>query len=205
MKKTFEGGERPSLFSDKLRIILTISISIVAGIFLVSSSLNLTGRAQQRLISTNVAQTIVMNGADRWDDDSMVTAPTTAFTPPATQIDVSTLFKHYYQQHATSLGKTETDAFPTNQGWIQFFASGALLLPEAIMRPPATRAQLSNQEDREDPLAELVASGTKYQTSGIVALPPLLALLTLGSRCTSVDRVVASRMLICAKPAPPLS
>jgi hypothetical protein len=74
MKKTFEEGERPSLFSDKLRIILTISISIVVGIFLVASSLNLTGKAQQRLASTQVTQTIVTNGADRWDDDRMVTA-----------------------------------------------------------------------------------------------------------------------------------
>lgn len=181
MKKTFEGGERASLFSDKLRIILTISISIVVGVFLVSSSLNLTGRAQQRLFSTNVSQTIVTNGADRWDGDTMVTAPTSAFAPPVAQIDVSALFKHYYQQHATSLGKTETDAFPIDQGWIQFFASGALLMPAATMLPPATGAQLHNQ-DNEDPLAELVATGTKDQTSGIVALPPLLALLTLGSQ-----------------------
>src|SRR5450759_2675661 len=97
MKKTFEGGERLALFSDKLRIILTISISIVVGVFLVSSSLNFTGRAQQRLVSTNVTQTIVTNGADRWDGDTMVTAPTAAFAPPVAQIDVSALFKHYYQ------------------------------------------------------------------------------------------------------------
>ncbi len=181
MKKTFEEGERPSLFSDKLRIILTISISIVGGIFLVASSLNLTGRAQQRLASTTATQTIVTNGADRWDDDSMVTAPTAEFTPPTAQINVSPLFKLYYQQHTMSLGKTETDAFPINQGWIQFFASGALLMPEATMPLPTTRLQLSNQ-DSEDPLAELVTNGTKDQASGIVELPPLLALLTLGSQ-----------------------
>src|SRR5450755_167022 len=181
MKKTFEGGERLALFSDKLRIILTISISIVVGVFLVSSSLNFTGRAQQRLVSTNVTQTIVTNGADRWGGDTMVTAPTAAFAPPVAQIDVSALFKHYYQQHAMSLGKTETDAFPINQGWIQFFVSGALLMPDATMPPPATGAQLHNQ-DNEDPLAELVANGTQDQASGIVALPPLLALLTLGSQ-----------------------
>ncbi|HEV2660095.1 MAG TPA: hypothetical protein VGU68_05805, partial [Ktedonobacteraceae bacterium] len=160
---------------------LTISVSIVVSVFLVSSSLNLTGRAQQRLVATNGAQTIVTNGADRWDSDTLVTAPTSAFTPPAAQIDVSALFKPYYQQHATSLGKTETDAFPINQGWIQFFASGALLMPAATMPPSATGAQLRNQ-DNEDPLAELVADGTKDQTSGIVALPPLQALLTLGSQ-----------------------
>ncbi len=181
MKKTFEGGEKRRLFSDRLRIILTISISLVVSLSLVSSSLNLIGKAQQRLASTTGTQTIVTNGAARWDDDSMVTAPTADFTPPTAQMNVSPLFRSYYQQHATRLGKVETDAFPINQGWIEFFASGALLIPEAAIPPPTSRAQLSNQ-DSEDPLTELIAGGMKDQASGIVELPPLLALLTLGSQ-----------------------
>jgi beta-lactamase class A len=183
MKKTFEERERQRtpLSSGKLRIVLTLIIAIVVGIFLVSSSLNLTSWAQLHLNPQEVAQTTVINGANQWDGDETTTAPEATFSPSPTQIAVSALFKPYYQRHANGLGEPVTDAFPIDQGWIQFFASGALLLPGANTRPPATSAQLHSR-DGEDPLRKLVASGTKDLATGIVVLVPLQTLLTLGSQ-----------------------
>lgn len=160
---------------------LTLIMAIVVGIFLVSSSLNLTSRAQLHLNPQEVAQTTVTNGANQWDGDETITAPEATFSPPTTQIAVSALFKPYYQRHANGLGKPVTDAFPIDQGWIQFFASGALLLPGANMHPPATSAQLHSR-DGEDPLRKLIASGTKDLATGVVVLSPLQMLLTLGSQ-----------------------
>ncbi len=160
---------------------LTLIIGIVVGIFLVSSSLNLTSRAQQRHNPPKVVQTTVTNGANQWDGDATITAPEATFSSPTPQIAVSALFKPYYQRHANGLGKPVTDAFPIDQGWIQFFASSALLLPGANTHPPATSAQLHSQ-DGEDPLTKLVASGTKDLATGVVVLSPLQTLLTLGSQ-----------------------
>ena len=175
------GKWRASLFSIKPHTILTLAIAISASLFLVSSSLNFTGKAQQRLLSVQSVQTTVSNGANRWNGDTLVTAPQNVFSPPTSQINVSPLFTLYYQRHAKSLGKAVTAAFPMGQGWMQFFTSGVLFLPEATMqRPAAVRA--TQRRDSEDPLLDLITSGSRDQTTGVVALSPLSTLLTLGSQ-----------------------
>ncbi len=121
------------------------------------------------------ARTISNNGADQWEDDRNTTPADGAFSPPPSKdINISSLFAAYYQSHevAESLGNPVTVAFPSSQGWLQFFRSGALLLPTA--QPEVT-------QDTRHLLATLVKSGTKDPATGVVRLPLLQALLTVGS------------------------
>src|SRR5690349_17774418 len=77
--------------------------------------------------------TVATNGADQWDNDDMVTEPITNFSSLSSNtLSVSPLFTRAYQIYGTShnsLGAPITTAFPTTDGWLQFFANGALLLP----------------------------------------------------------------------------
>jgi hypothetical protein len=79
-----------------------------------------------------VNKVTVVNGADSWEDDSKTTPASFDFSANKPQsLSISPLFEPYYYSHsgATSLGVPVSVAFPTDQGWIQFFAWGALLLP----------------------------------------------------------------------------
>jgi hypothetical protein len=66
-----------------------------------------------------------------------------------------------------------TDAFPIEQGWLQFFASGALLFPE--------KQQVYSQNSK-DILTSLFGAGSKDAATGVISLPLLQALLTVGSK-----------------------
>ncbi len=66
-----------------------------------------------------------------------------------------------------------TDAFPTHQGWIQFFEWGALLSPVA---------QQEHSHTADDPLVKLIDTGVRDPGSGITRLLLLQALLTAGSQ-----------------------
>jgi beta-lactamase class A len=119
-----------------------------------------------------------MNGADLWDADAATTAPSFDFAPPAPgtgRVGVSSLFEAYYVSHhgALDLGSPVTVAFPTDQGWIQFFGSDALLLPAV---------QPGSRFEKEDTLRFLMASGVQDPATGIIRLPLLQALLTVGSQ-----------------------
>lgn len=121
-------------------------------------------------------RTIVSNGAEQWMNDTLVTTPANmSFSPAASNISVLPSFAKYQQQHsgANNLGSPLTPALLTNHGWLQFFATGALLLPESA-QAQAVKAG--------DPLADLVKKGVKDQTTGVVRLPLIQQLLTLGSR-----------------------
>ena len=61
----------------------------------------------------------VMNGANRWEGDSKVTAPSFDFSATASQsLSVSPLFERYYHSHSgpTSLGVPESRRFPYQRG-----------------------------------------------------------------------------------------
>src|SRR6266704_100139 len=108
--------------------------------------------------------------------DRTATAP--SFNFPASSspaISVSPLCERYHTSHsgATSLGIPVTDAFPTDQGWIQFFEWGALLSP---------LAQQKHSHASANPLANLIDTGIRDPSSGIKRLPLLQALLTVGSQ-----------------------
>src|SRR5205085_9455028 len=123
------------------------------------------------------SQTLVLNGAARWNNDSKTTAPTFDFSSSgiSTQdIAISALFADYSSSHqaASNLGKAVTVAFSTHQGWVQFFQFGALLL----LSP-----QSEHLKGASDPLASLLAFGVKDAATGTVRLPLLQTLLTVGS------------------------
>ncbi len=129
-------------------------------------------RAQQS------ADTIATNGAARWVGDTQTTAP--SFEAPAANVRlaVDPFFQEYYTSEAAApaLGAPLTAAFPVQQGWIQFFVSGALLLPK-----PGPQAQ-SGVSAGDGEIAELIGSSLVDAATGVVRLPLIQALLTVGSQ-----------------------
>lgn len=126
------------------------------------------------------------NEASPLDDDAQTMAPTFDFFPagPASrQLEVSPLFAGYYRSRsgATNLGAPLTAAFPTAEGWIQFFDLGALLLPVAQPKYPHDTGELP------DPLVALIDAGTWDQGTGIVRLSMFQALLKVGSEVPVVE------------------
>src|SRR5436305_6037728 len=163
-----------SLFTFRNMIVLLLSIIGSSALLLSSSTITRTLHGLPGNLAAS--KTMAINGANRWNDDTKVTVPTFDFSPPGTQaLKVSPLFERYYHSHnsAKSLGTPLTIAFPTDQGWIQFFGSGALLIP-------AAQQQLSR--DANDPLSALIATGMTDLSTGIIRLPLLQGLLTVGSQ-----------------------
>src|SRR5437588_815054 len=157
------------------RNMLIVFLVIIVGRALLYSDLIITrwhGLPGTPAVSTTVA----INGANHWVGDRKVTPPAFNFSAPGSQeLNISPLFERYYNSHGgiTSLGAPVAPAFPAEQGWIQFFASGALLLPAA---------QQKQRLNAEDPLVELIDTGVRDPSSGIIRLPLLQALLTAGSQ-----------------------
>jgi len=161
----------PSFFLSK-NALAVLATFIVGAVFL-SSGIAITHRSAM----PDVNQTIAFNGANSWQGDRQVTAPVFPFSA-AQPVSVDPLFAAYYAacNGAQSLGQPLTVAFPIDKGWIQFFLSGALLLPAS---QPVYRAG--------DPLAALIDSGTNDPQTGVVRLPLLQALLTAGSQEKIID------------------
>src|SRR5207244_222999 len=139
-------------------VLITLSMTFL------SSSLALTGWRPNLPAAPAAGKTVALNGADRWNDDRKVTTPTFDFSLLGTQpVQVSPLFEHYYSRHSgtSSLGAPLTVAFPAKLGWIQFFRSGALLLP-AVQQPSAPSAA--------EVLEELIETGMKDANTGIIRL-----------------------------------
>ncbi|HEU5369432.1 MAG TPA: hypothetical protein VFU69_13245, partial [Ktedonobacterales bacterium] len=146
------------------------------GIFAVLASL-LGGSIWLALSSQQ--QVSVTNGADRWANDQSATAASIPFTAPvAAQIPVDSAFAAYYQAHAGAklLGAPITPGFAISQGRMQFFSASALFLPGA-QRAASTPASQADQQ-----IASLIQNGLKDRHSGIIQLPLLQTLLTVGSR-----------------------
>src|SRR5712691_10467881 len=161
-----------SLFVSRNMLIVFLVISVGRALF---SDLVIT-RWHGLPGTPDASTTVAINGANHWVGDRKVTAPAFNFSAPGSQeLNISPLFERYYNSHngVTSLGAPVTPAFPAEQGWIQFFASGALLLPAA---------QQKYRLNAEDPLVELINTAVKDPSSGIVRLPLLQALLTTGSQ-----------------------
>jgi beta-lactamase class A len=170
--------QRPSFLPGYVILLLLL---ILVSVTLLTSGFALTRwraglPAPQPSYAPVLQKTVAINGADRWNGDSEVTAPTFDFSPPDTQsVQVSPLFQRYYSLHSglSSLGAPVTVAFPTRQGWMQFFRSAALLLP-AVDQFPAS----STDED----LIELIKTGMRDADTGVIRLPLLPTLLTVGSQ-----------------------
>lgn len=129
---------------------------------------------------TNTAfseKTLPLNGAERWVNDHQTTTPgfNSNFSLQGNQtINTSPIFAQYYTHHqgSSTLGPPVTVAFPIHEGWIQFFASGPLLLPGS---------QSQSDANISDPLRDVIKAGVRDAASGILRLPLLQALLTAGS------------------------
>ena len=170
---------QPSLFISRNTIILLLLI--IGGSALLYSSSAITMSLDGLPGYPAASKTVAINGANRWDGDTKVTVPTFDFSPSSSQaLKVSPLFEHYYHSHSTakSLGAPLTIAFPTDQGWIQFFGSGALLLPADQEKHTFSAENVQSK----GPLVELIYPGARDQGTGIVRLPLLQSLLTFGSQ-----------------------
>jgi beta-lactamase class A len=135
--------------------------------------------APGRSLFASYTATTLTNGATRWTRATAVTRPT---TDPSSLIqqkyDVDPAFQAYYQAHAGNalLGNALTLAFPTASGWVQFFECGALLDPD--QREQAGQAGTSPSDTTLD---NLVAEGVRDPATGIIRIPLLHALLSVGS------------------------
>ena len=164
------------------RNIALLFLAIIVGSALMYAGFTVVSRLP-RMAAPGASQTIVLNGVTRWQNDNKSTAPTFDFSSSGTamqDIATSPLFANYYTSHhgISSLGTAVTVAFSTNQGWIQFFEYGALLLPPS---------QSNHSKAVNDTLATLIASGIKDSATGTVRLPLLQTLLTIGSRVPVSD------------------
>jgi len=170
---------RPRIAATNVVSICMLVVTTV-GIALMQTSSALASQ-QQRMFSQVMPQkTVATNGASQWNGDDEITTPVSTFSPPASQeLYVSPLFVRYYQSHdgTYTLGEPLTVAFPTGLGWLQFFTSGALLLPA----PENTLANASTGASWGQ-LADLVEKGTEDPVTGVVSLPLLQELLTSGSQ-----------------------
>ncbi len=157
-------------------ILLLVTIASAALLYACSSNTELPHGSPE---VPEASKTVALNGAYRWVGDTQTTAPAFDFTLPDTRaVSVSPLFAHYYSSHggASSLGNPVTVAFLISQGWIQFFHSSALLLLAAQSR------HVDDIEADDDPLDELIDTGVRDSSTGIICLPLLQALLTVGSQ-----------------------
>lgn len=168
------------LTTKPLFLLTTLTIIVAVVTLLLKTHLNSSLRfyASPQLDQLKTVETVATNGAQRWVGDNQITPPMTAFsTSNATTPSVSPLFALAYQKYAlsttiNSLGKPLTVAFPTTYGWLQFFTSGALLLPTT---------QLVHIQNTKDTFADLVNNGVQDKLTGVIRLPLLQALLTSGS------------------------
>ncbi|GCE28164.1 hypothetical protein KDA_36480 [Dictyobacter alpinus] len=117
---------------------------------------------------------VMANRAEQWEHNSNITPPYTNFTFLLQNEMIAPCFQRYYELYdgEHSLGNPLTDAFPVQQGWLQFFDNGALFYPLKHRLP----VQFSSIN-----LNEMIRMGTQDTQTGILRLPLLQALLTAGS------------------------
>lgn len=174
-------------------------------------------RKQATMSASGDAQSDAMLAAP-WKHDTrkMAAQFPLAQQSPGQQLAVDPAFAAYYNSHDGNdmLGAPLTPAYPTAGGTIQFFTSGALLLP---VDPPQAEGQPKQAPQTAQATQVVQASdnpllnGLTDTVSGVVRLPLVEALLTVGSEAqiggmngtlTYVDmrNATLSRALV---PAPP--
>ena len=163
------------LFILKYSVILLVALIVGAALFYTDLPTAQLGHGSPLVATTS--NTIIINGSDLWIGDTQTTTPSFNISASAQTIGVSPLFASYYDSHngASNLGTPVTVAFPTGQGWIQFFTSGALLLPAA------QREHIYDTGTTNDSFTGLINAGLRDAGTGIISLSLLQALLTTGS------------------------
>lgn len=168
----------PVTLKDRLFLILLI---VIAALYLSPPGVSAKPQVKKLAAAPVKLRTVALNGADRWEGDTTTTVPNFDFSKPgAGTLDVAALFQDYYSGHqgSTSLGTPLTVAFPTEEGWIQFFSWGALLLP-SVQQSVTVQSDLLFQT--------VINNGISDEHSKIVRLPLLQALLTVGSQVPVSD------------------
>ncbi|MGE5333737.1 MAG: serine hydrolase [Nitrososphaerota archaeon] len=118
-------------------------------------------------------------GSFPWSSATRTTAPSAQYAVFAQQHNpVDPAFQAYYAREngQVLLGNALTPAYPTQLGWLQIFANGALILP----LQNSTSTTNASAPDGLDPA--LLHAGTFDSATGIVRLPLLNVLLTIGSK-----------------------
>ena len=177
MKRRGQKRRGQPLLTLRYLVILLLALTTGAALFYSDSPGTRLGHSSP--VVSAASNTVIINGADRWIGDAQTTTSTFDFsTPDASTVSVSPLFTSYYSTHngASNLGAPVTLAFPTDQGWIQFFQTDALFLPAA------QRGHVYDPSFNNDPLTDLIAGGLRDSDTGIISLPLLQALLTMGSQ-----------------------
>jgi beta-lactamase class A len=130
--------------------------------------------------SAKVPDAIAMLGEARQTTPARLDFSRATSDPPP----VSPLFGAYYASHAGTvfLGTPVTPAYRISQGVVQFFMSGALLLPGGRRETsPGESAIQGDFTDFGDLDQAAFADGVSDSSTGIVRLPLLYALLLDGS------------------------
>lgn len=157
-------------------LIVTLVLALIVTFILSSQATNTLSQLPFTLPGLSRQAMLVTNGADRWNNDNTITAPLTNFSPfNSNALSVSPLFTRAYQTYGTtsnSLGAAITAAFPTTYGRLQFFVNGALLLP-------STQQQAQGSDSS---LKDLTNNGVQDTATGVIRLPLIQALLTVGSK-----------------------
>ncbi len=169
----------PERTRGQAHVFRRIAAAVLAAVLLSGSlffSYFLLTRLQQS--PQQATKTTATNGASRWVGDTQTTAPTFAAPASDARPAVDPLFQQYYHRQGTAsaLGAPLTAAFPIHQGWIQFFASGALLLPAQFGEMQSSTAAGDKAID------DLLSSGLLDAGTGVVRLPLIQALLSVGSQ-----------------------
>ncbi len=163
------GGRRLFLYGALLLVLLSGSSWAVFRLIGDRGSIDWQHANVQTLVSTDVT---------RWLDDTTTHQPLMSFAP-GQSLRVDPAFAAYYSAHAgeTLLGTPLTPAFPMDDGMIQFFRAGALLLPT----DHANRANASSTALAESVTQSLPQDDVRDESTGIICLALLPRLLSTGS------------------------
>ncbi|MBF6590563.1 MAG: serine hydrolase [Ktedonobacterales bacterium] len=164
-------------------LLLLLSLVVTSSVWPAASHLLPSARGPiQRPTSTTVPPshpTAVPTGPAQWVGDTRTTTPgaTAAAVVAPTNAPVDQAFRAYYTKHggAAQFGAPVTPAFAARDGWIQFFATTALLVPARQAPSPASA-------ENSDSLTKLIGESVRDDASGVVELPLLHSLLTAGSQ-----------------------
>ena len=202
-----KGTHHPAGIVRGKTLVVSMALVIVIASSLLLNSSSSTPHERSSSLSKQLAapETMATEWSFLWDGETQTTAPAFDFFQDkslAQYVRVSPLFNDYYTRHSgtASLGAAVTTAFPTNYGWIQFFASGALLLP-------AVQHIHINDPDDQQPQrlwTALIDGGVRDPGTGILRLSLFQALLTVGSEVPVVDGSLITYADLRASAAPAL-
>ncbi len=161
-----------------LRLVAIIAMLLLLPVVIAGTLLQL--QSSQRTGTAPTAQPTVARttGPFQWQSDTLKTAPDPQFAVFATQKNpVDPAFQQYYARHngATLLGNALTPGYTTDGGWIQIFANGALLKPITTPAKPKATPTPGNLS------AQIISEGSADPATGVVRIPLLHSLLTVGS------------------------